>query len=80
MYDLNSWLRAAIVAELAQKLVLGYAVRQVERLAEPDARRNRLVDQRVQRRRADDLQHRAGVGVVRTDVAGLERCSALDAR
>ena len=59
--------------QFAEELVLALAAGQVQRLLEADARRDRLVDQRVERRGADGAQH--GVAFVRvgSDVAGLER-------
>ena len=77
MNDLNSRLRAASSRRSREVLVLGLSFRQIERRRQPDARRNRFVDQRVERGGADDLQHRVALGRVRADVAGLERFERL---
>ena len=47
-------------------------VRNLERLPQADARRYRLIDERVERRRADDLQHVVAFSFVGSDVAGLK--------
>ena len=59
-------------AQVAEEALLALAVGQIERRLQADARRNRLVDQRVERGRADDLEHLVAFGFVGTDVAGLE--------
>ena len=64
--------------QFAQELVLALAVGQVQRLLQADARRNRLVDQRVERRGADGLQHRVAFVGVGSDVAGLKRLEIED--
>ena len=60
-------------SQLAQELVLRHPVGQIERLVEPDARRHRFVDERLDRRRADRGQHLARFGIVGTDMARLKR-------
>jgi hypothetical protein len=54
-------------------VVLALALREVQRRLEPDARRDRFVHQRVERRRADGLEHVGRFFRVWSDVAGLER-------
>ena len=54
------------------------AVRERERLLQPDPRGNRFVDQGVERRRADRLQHRRRFVRVGTDMPGLERLEIED--
>ena len=65
--------------QLAKELLLAQPSGRSSGVAQPDARGNRLVDQRVERRRADDLQH--GVALVRvgSDMARL-KCSKVDVR
>jgi hypothetical protein len=60
-------------AELLEEVVLALALREVQRRLEPDARRDRFVHQRVERRRADGLEHVGRFFRVWSDVAGLER-------
>ena len=55
--------------ELLQQPGLVHRGRQVQRTLQPDARRERLVDQRLQRRRGDDAQHLGHLGGVGADVA-----------
>ena len=58
--------------KLAEEVVFALARRERERLLQPDARGNRFVHERVERRRADGLQHLPALGLVGTDVPGLE--------
>jgi hypothetical protein len=55
--------------ELLQEPGLVHRRRQVQRTPEADARRQRLVDERLQRRRGDDAEHLGHVGRVGADVA-----------
>jgi hypothetical protein len=43
-------------------------VRKSERLIQANLRRNGVVDERVERRRADDREHGLSLGMVRADV------------
>ena len=60
--------RAAIAAQPPQVRVLRFALGQIERRAAADAGRNRLIDQRVERRHADRAEHRGALG------RRLDRC------
>ena len=74
MNDRNSWLRAAMRAQLAQELVLALAVRQVR--AAPCSRMRAGIASSISASSdggADGLQHRVALGRVGADVAGLER-------
>ena len=63
----------------AQELVLALGGRQVQRRSEPDGRGNGLVDQRVERRGADRLEHRVALVRRRTDVPAwrTSRCETV---
>ena len=59
-------------AQPAQIPVLGVGFGQIEAAAAPDARRDRLIDQRVERRHADGAKHPVPLRGVRADVPILE--------
>ncbi len=59
-------------AEPCERLLLGHCVGQRERCRELDRAGHDRIDQRIERRCADDLQHLGDFGVVRTDVACVE--------
>jgi hypothetical protein len=52
--------------------VLGVPVGQIEAVPGADARRDRLIDERVERRDADRAQHAVPLGGIRTDMSVLE--------
>ena len=60
------------VAQVAKVSVFGLAVRQIERFGQSNPRRNRFVDERVERRGANDLEHLVAFSFVGSYVAGLE--------
>ena len=72
------WLRAPVARSSLQELMFALPVGQIQRRFEPDARRDRFVHQRVQRGRADDLQHGRRFFRVGSDVPGLERFEIED--
>ena len=61
----------------AQVGMLGFAVGQVERRAGADPRRNRLIDESVERRHANGVEHGAARRRVRADVPGGEGTGGL---
>ena len=61
----------------AQVDMFGFAVGQVERRAGADTRRNRLIDEGVERRHADGVEHGAARRRVRADVPGSEGTGGL---
>ena len=75
MYDRATRFFAATLAEPAQVLRFGLgAAAASSRPAQPDASGNRLIDQRVERRGAERLEHRVAFDRVGTDVSGLKAC------
>ena len=52
--------------------MFGQAVGERERAVQPDARRDGFVDERVERRSADDFEHGPPLGGVRADVSRRE--------
>src|SRR4030095_10707862 len=64
-------------AERLEKVVLGQADRKIQREGTANGRRNDLVNQRVERRGADDGEHSPDVLAPRSDVAQLERIVRL---
>src|SRR5215831_7786392 len=77
MYDRNTWLRDAS-ARRSRRYRLRLTVRKRQRLGETNLRRQRIVHQVVERRRADDGEHRLSLGVIRADVAGGEPCAHVN--
>ena len=74
MYERATRFLAATLAQPAQVLRFGLGRRQVERPAQPDARGNRLIDERVERRRAERPSMASRSTGVGTDVSGLKAC------
>src|SRR5207245_1920859 len=56
------------LAQLIEQSVLAARRRQIQWPPEPDLRRHRGVDERVERRKTADCQHLLNVGLARTDV------------
>ena len=78
MNDLNRWFFAATRAQPVEILVLGFGRRQLQRLLQADACRQRRVNQRVERARADDAEHLGLLLFVRADVALFEIVRRID--
>src|SRR5262249_1081340 len=64
--------------EIAQILMLRLPRRELQRAAATNPRWNRLVDERLHRRRSDHLQHVGGVFRAGSNVTGLKRFGVED--
>ncbi len=69
MYERATTLRSAIPPKTPQVAVLAVAARKIERRRCANARRNGLVDERVERRDADGAQHLVASRRVGSDVS-----------
>ena len=78
MYERVGRLLGSQAPQAIEVAGLGLARRQVQRRRQAVRLRNRLVDQHVERRRADDLQHVVEVGGARPKVAVLKALLRVD--
>jgi hypothetical protein len=58
---------------MPEELVLGLPLGEVERVCEAYPLRNRLIDERIERGRAGDLEHRVGFVTIGTNMTRVKR-------